>query len=56
MWDVLNNSRKVWEGLPKMVRVQYINLFNPLVSSKVQRGTCNPVGMRGDHSIRLNTN
>ena len=51
-----NDSRKVWEGLPKRVRAPYINLFVHLAISRVRRGTWNLVGMRGDHSVRLNTN
>ena len=49
-------NRKTWKGLPKMVIAQYVKDkdLSGMVS-QVLRGTRNPVGIRPDHWVRLNT-
>jgi hypothetical protein len=49
-------SRKIWNVLPKTVKARYAKSkdLSGMVS-QVLRGTWNPVGIRPDHRVRLNT-
>ena len=48
-------SRKVWESLPKRVIAPYMKTSRLPSDTWVPPDPCNPVGIWGDHSPRLNT-
>jgi hypothetical protein len=48
-------NRTVWKGRPKSVKATYVKFYVTLEVSQVPRDTGNPVGIRADHRLRLNT-
>ena len=54
--QICSGRRMVWKGRPKRVKVPYSKLnADSETIPQVLRDTRNPVGIREDHLLRLNT-